>query len=493
MAYQHTVQAGETLNGIVQGLGFSNYKAAGVSAVPSGNFDKVSVGDVIDIPNYTAGNAPTIGTTPPVISSKDVAGGFNSNSNTLDTKTTPPPTPTVADTKVDPNATTIEKNTDAQNKKDGVPASSGNPIFDSVEAQRKTDAADTEKAEADKVAAQSALLKTSLAAIDSTYASTLANIDSTYQANLATTKRINALNIDRTKAYGLATGNALSTPIEFTNAVSQRETEAAANISALDTQRNAAIAAAKAARDSGDAAALQSNIDKINQIETDMRSQLNDIATQATNRFNLLTKVADDQLNKQQDAAKSLLAAAALQNLDAYGNAKDDKAKDNIVKNIVASSGGQLKYSDVLGALQTGVSDAAKAKTQTAKDEADIAQSKASANASNASAAVNWAKSKNGGKDLTDADKKNASYATINDLLSYTEAKPAANGEFYTDKNGFVPPQRFHDLIDNAKEDGITRSDFLTEYGDKLYPGTDKDYAGYGLTQAEINKILGLK
>ena len=31
------------------------------------------------------------------------------------------------------------------------------------------------------------------------------------------------LSTDRTKAYGLSTGNALATPIEFTNAVTQRE------------------------------------------------------------------------------------------------------------------------------------------------------------------------------------------------------------------------------------------------------------------------------
>lgn len=50
--YSYTVKQGDTLNSIVQRLGFANYKEAGISSVPSGNFDLIKPGEQIAIPNY---------------------------------------------------------------------------------------------------------------------------------------------------------------------------------------------------------------------------------------------------------------------------------------------------------------------------------------------------------------------------------------------------------------------------------------------------------
>lgn len=54
MATTHTVKSGETLNSIAKQYGFKNYKEAGITAVPSGNFDLVRVGDAITIGAYKA-------------------------------------------------------------------------------------------------------------------------------------------------------------------------------------------------------------------------------------------------------------------------------------------------------------------------------------------------------------------------------------------------------------------------------------------------------
>lgn len=48
----YTVQLGDTLNGIAKRYGFSDYKAAGITSVPSGNFDMIRPGEVVTIPNY---------------------------------------------------------------------------------------------------------------------------------------------------------------------------------------------------------------------------------------------------------------------------------------------------------------------------------------------------------------------------------------------------------------------------------------------------------
>lgn len=59
--YQYTVKSGDTLNKIVQGMGFSDYKAAGITSVPSGNFDLVREGEVINIPGKQSVQQTTTG------------------------------------------------------------------------------------------------------------------------------------------------------------------------------------------------------------------------------------------------------------------------------------------------------------------------------------------------------------------------------------------------------------------------------------------------
>ena len=49
---KYIVKQGDTLNSISQGLGFKDYKEAGISSVPSGNFDLIRPGEEITIGNY---------------------------------------------------------------------------------------------------------------------------------------------------------------------------------------------------------------------------------------------------------------------------------------------------------------------------------------------------------------------------------------------------------------------------------------------------------
>lgn len=76
MATQHVVKAGETLNAISKQYGYSNYKEAGVTSVPSGNFDLIRVGDVI-----TLGGAPKTSSTP--TASPAASGGSSPNVSDL--------------------------------------------------------------------------------------------------------------------------------------------------------------------------------------------------------------------------------------------------------------------------------------------------------------------------------------------------------------------------------------------------------------------------
>jgi hypothetical protein len=495
MAFQYTVKAGDkSLNSIVQGLGFSNYKAAGVGSVPSGNFDNIREGDVINIGNYTPGQSPTLSSTPAVISSKDMSASFANNSNQLNTKIAPPQ---AQQTMSEKNAA----NTDAKNnvaggdKNSATPTAgkTGNPIWDSLNAWEDQQTKQAQEAAADQKKAQMALLNTSLAAVDSTYSATLGNIENTYNASYAVQSRINKINIARTKAYGLATGGALSTPLEFTNAVSEKETAAAAEIQKLDSARQQAIAEAMAARDAGDAKLMQAHLDAISGIEQDMRTNLANIAKAATDRFTLLNSIAKQQQDDLKVQATKMLAEVVAKQSSSFGDAKTPDEKDKIVNDIVAQSGGVLDYGTVYQGLNQAVADSTKASQDAAYNTARINSANASANASNASAAVNWAKAARGGSEPTESQRAGDVFSGINQLLS-GDAKDS-NGTPYTytasDGNQYITAQGFKTLVAAAKEDGITKSKFLDEYGGQLDPGSG-DYEGYGLTQADKNKLKGL-
>ncbi len=500
MAYKYTVKEGDTLNSIAQQHGFSNYQSAGVSSVPSGNFNLIRPGETVEMANYT-GAVPTIGQTPVVISSKDKAAGFSSNSSELDGKM-PPPTPTgtgAADPNVDPKTgrplTDLEKQ--QQEKVKGKKASSGNPIFDALEEEREKKESDAEEAAEEQREAQMQLLNTSLAAIDSTYRATMSNIENTYSASMKIQKRINALNIGRTKAYGLASGNAMTAPLEFTNAVSLRESQAAAEIAKLDNLRLQSIAAAQAARDSGNAQALQSNMAQIRQIEADMRKHIADIATEATNRFNMLTKINEEQLAKQKEQAAALLAQSVLENFEDFANEKDPKKQDAMIREMVSKSGGLLQYGDVLTSLQGKAAAATKEKrdaeahdSKMATDKMERAYKGAQINNENADTSKKWLEYSNMKKGLN-ADGtmpeggKDGAHATINKLMT---PGMKINGVEVLSGN-YLTPAAFKEITRAAAEDKITRKEFLEQYGAYLNP---QDYDSYGLTGAEKKNITGV-
>lgn len=83
-------------------------------------------------------------------------------------------------------------------------------------------------------------------------------------------------------------------------------------------------------------------------------------------------------------------------------------------------------------------------------------------------------------------EKQSNAYSTINQLLGLKNPQ----GIPYLDAvNGYFTPQGFSELITAAAEDGISRTDFLKQYGSYIAP---TEVRAYKLTPAEI-KALGLK
>lgn len=412
MAYKYKVAQGDTLNTIASRFGFSNYKEAGISSVPSGDFDAVSPGDEITLANYDPNKVTTIGSTPSAISSNDVAGEYKSASSNLDEKLNENSrayrlndgsmayfSGEVSEAELAAkNGKTLPKTGEEEPKpKTGDEPKPGtaeaDPLYQSM---LKSEAAG--KASADAWAAAqnlkiNALLPKTLSLLDAQYASSVSNITNTYTKLIDEQKIINSRSIDRTKAYGLSHG-AQYVPLEFSDAISEKETKAANEIAGLENSRNDLLAKAKQARDLGEITSLRENMKDLNTVEETMRQRTKDLADEVQKRYELVVAARKEAETKQKETVQKALAAASIQHLDDFKNAKDEKAKDKIVRQIILDSAGTLTdadYYSVYTALNSAVTSAKDKSLATRKTEAEIKSTEALAKDRTASAAKSYA------------------------------------------------------------------------------------------------------
>jgi hypothetical protein len=78
----------------------------------------------------------------------------------------------------------------------------------------------------------------------------------------------------------------------------------------------------------------------------------------------------------------------------------------------------------------------------------------------------------------TESERKSDSFGVINQIL----ALPPEKG--YVDTNGYLTAQGFKDIVNNAREDNISRKEFLEQYAYLLYPQGGK---AYRLTEKEMD------
>lgn len=435
-------------------------------------------------------------TSPVVVSSQDSAGQFQTNSTALTNKTTQQTFTTPSGAVVDATGNVITPAPAATNA-DGTPktaveqgaaagagsgaepdVTTGNPILDSLQAWEQTQDAAAAQTASDQKAQVASMLQTNLANNDSAAAAQIQSITDTYSNLIDTQTRINNLNINRTKAYGLASGNALATPLEYTNAVSAKESDAMAQIQTLDNSRDDAIAQAKAAQASGDAKLLQDSMDQVDTIESNMQSTLASLASEVTNRATLLNQVETQQKADQAAQSQKLLAAATAQYGTQFASLTDPTQQDAMIKNIVAQSNGMLDYGSVYGSLQAAAATASAAKTQSAKDASSLALQAAQTNEANASAAKTYA----------DASKSAATtpsdvFGAIDKLLG---TKDSSGMPYIEASTGYFTKGGYQTLLNAAAENGVDKAAFLAQYGSYLDPNA---YANYGLTKADQDTL----
>lgn len=406
MAFQYTVKKGDTLNSIANQYGFRNYKDAGISSVKSGNFDLIAPDEVITLNNYNPKDVTPIGSTPPVISSKDNAQQYREDSNALDnaignqTKANDTNTTKEGDTTKDP--TVFAPNLDTNGKKAGDErgyTETGNAVTDAYgkfisSLQDKADQYNIE-AEASKESYKS-LYTTSLSAIDATAQATIDRINSTYDKRVEEQKRINAINVGRVKAYGLGNGGQY-VPLQYSDAISNREQEASDKISSLESQRTSLIAEAKSARDSGASKLLRDKLADLDRIDSELRKTLADVEKEAQDQYKLLRDLRKEEETKHQEQIKKMLAnlqAIAPQYADEYETMTTEE-KDAFVQKLVEQTG--LEYASVYATLESAVAGVTEKEQKSRKSEADI----------KASEALTYQRNTAGAKNLADIAVKN--------------------------------------------------------------------------------------
>jgi hypothetical protein len=342
----------------------------------------------------SASNVPSVTSTPSAISSDDAATGFANNASTLATKTAPPVTPATDPTGA--NATQIAQT--SQQQLDTAKASgetpsvtTGDPVLDNLQLEAdKTLASDQADATAQKAQVQQNL-QTNLATNDASFGAQINNITNTYSALIDTQTRVNTLANQRATAYGLATGNALAAPVEFTNAVTDTEQAGISAISKLDSDRDAQIETAKAAESAGDAKSLEDAMNEVNTIEGNMKTEASNLQDQVATRYATLQKVETDQQTELAKLSTQQLATATSQYGSQYTTTTDSATKNAIIQKIVAGSGGTLSYGDVYTSLETNATAQYKQQQTAQTDSLTIQKDQADIKQTQSATAKNWA------------------------------------------------------------------------------------------------------
>lgn len=349
MSYNYTVKKGDTLNTIAQAHGFSNYKDAGVASVPSGNFDLIKEGETVTLGNYNPNEVKSFGTTPSVISSKDNQQQYVKDSGKVDKIAG------AFDASILGKTTTTETpKTETKTTETEVDKGSGDPVFDALQKGVKEQEVKMEAERVAKKAEYESLYQTSLSAIDATAQATINSINTSYDKRINEQNRINRMNIDRTKAYGLANGGQY-TPIDFGDAITGKELEASDKISALENERTSLIAQAKSARDAGQSKLLREKLNDLDKIDNDLRTQLKAVADESEKRYKVLRDIRVEEEKK----AKERQVASLKRVSDLAPSFKDDyskmspEQKDTFIKQIATQTG--LDYASIYSTIESSL------------------------------------------------------------------------------------------------------------------------------------------
>lgn len=474
MPVKYTVKKGDTLNEIAQQHGFSDYKQAGITGFKSGNPDLIYPDEELTIGNKLS----TIETGSPIISSTDKEQQFREDSGKLEDflgrfdNQQPQQTPDLV---------LHDQNKDQINVNDQGQIETGDQNVDKINSWESDEKKRFEEEAQVRRDNYSSLFNTSLSAIDSTAKATIDRINSTFEKRIAEQRRINNIKVGRVKAYGLGGGAAAYTPIDYTDAVSIREEEAADAIASLEGQRNSLIAQAESARDQGEANLLRQKLEDIDKIDEQLRKQLNDVEAEADAQYKLLKELRAEEEAKHQQEVEEMrrrLVALAPSFISEYSQLSEEE-QDQYLEKLAERTG--LDYGSVWSIIQNAKQSVISAEQDAFDRNLDIADKNADIDAKKALA----------------EQRRASAYKSYQSVLSDDgENKDFTSAELRKLEQAGLKDSDRQTQLDYLYGDEIEKLDAKEQAGTSLQQRAENagfDYAGAkkaGYTDEEIEEAL---
>lgn len=312
----------------------------------------------------------------PIITSQDSQNQFNQDKDALDKIINAPAIE-------DPADSTKPKETADKTDASGVGDETYNTYRQSTDKAR----ADAEAQAQEVLDEYDNLYELELAAIDARTNATVKEIKRSFSKRIEEQKRINKINVDRVKAYGLSSGAAMYTPIAWTDAITERERKNAEEIQGLERERIELIDAARAAADESDAALLSQKIKDYNSVKDKLNTRLAEIERESAAQYEELVRLREEQeadfKQKQQESLMRLQAYYRLNSEEVENLTPEEK---EALVNRIADKYGFQTY-EVLGVLD----EVTATDFEALKTEAEIERINAQTKASEASAASAYA------------------------------------------------------------------------------------------------------
>lgn len=455
MAITYTVKKGDTLNSIVQGQGFKNYKEAGITSVPSGNFDLIRPGEVI-----TIGNGKD--TAVPPAQDTSGTGNIDAFNKWLKENITPVNSSNINE-RINENQ---NKDFTESSTTDEPPVRNSTKTYDDIYKQITTSLTSNlpEKPDNTSMTDTYKQLRSDAGVVD---------LETSLTDLQAQARDIQANSIARTNAEK---GKAV--PM---NVISGRVSEA-------QQQENEKLLAVN---NSIKTVTDQLTV-KYNTIESMMKYTGQDYAnsvdayntqfTQNMSVMNMVKGMVDEQKSDEEKVADS--ARANLQiiynNMPADGIV-DKAQKANITKLELQAGLPAGFYENITSKDPNADILSTTVREYNGVKYADVLRK--NADGSTTSTAYTLGNTSGSSSTETAAEKKNNAFALINQLL---ELKDADGTPYIEEATGYFTAQGFKTLVKNAVEDGVTRAEFLAQYASYLNPDAIENY---GLTAKEKTTI----
>jgi len=345
MKYKVTKKDFKGLNSIVQRYNFSNYKEAGVKSVPSGNFDLIRPGDEIEFKDPIKGapsGVASIGTTNLSLKNEKLQNDFEESKKTGTLKEIKNPLSDL--TKAKPEVD-IDKNGNVNIKGD----ENTNKLneWEGKKMQEEKEWFDKQLSDYDD------LFKSMTSNISTEKQSAIDRISNVFKQRLETQKRINKFNLDRVKAYGLrgGGGNALYTPLMFSDVITAKEQENADKLNKINVEMENSISEIERAFNEKNYKLAKEKLDTHYKLKERLNKSIDDIEKQSNYHLKKLRETEKNwKLQMQEERKKALTRIKGYVSTKDLSGMSNDK-KLQLAENLANKYG--LDTYEVLGMLQS--------------------------------------------------------------------------------------------------------------------------------------------